>query len=141
MYNSISFNIITFLFSCKFKVATTGSKGKEKEKDGGLSTQIRGTTMIRKLCRVVMNLEQVINSLYYLVGVREDLSSSSFSYIGYSPVLYISIILLFTFRLSSALIDLPFPLLHFLSLPFLPLSRCLPLSFIALNFLPLHSFI
>lgn len=34
-------------------------KGKEKEKDGGLSAQIRGTTMIRKLCRVVMNLEQV----------------------------------------------------------------------------------
>ena len=45
------------LFSTK--VVAVGTKGKEKDKDAGLTTQIKGTTMIRKLCRVVMNLEQV----------------------------------------------------------------------------------
>lgn len=33
--------------------------GNKRNEDDGLQVQIRGTTMIRKLCRVVMNLEQV----------------------------------------------------------------------------------
>ena len=38
------------------------STSKTKDQDDGLAAQIRGTTMIRKLCRVVMNLEQLIQN-------------------------------------------------------------------------------
>ena len=42
-----------------YQVAGTS---KTKDKDDGLTAQIRGTNMIRKLCRVVMNLEQLIQN-------------------------------------------------------------------------------
>ena len=42
-----------------YQVAGTG---KTKDKDDGLTAQIRGTNMIRKLCRIVMNLELLIQN-------------------------------------------------------------------------------
>jgi Kinesin-associated protein (KAP) len=43
--------------------ATSKSKSKTKKDDGdAISAQVKGTAMIRKLCRVVMNLEQLIQN-------------------------------------------------------------------------------
>lgn len=55
--------ILFYLFTSK---QVDANKGKEKGKYDGLIAQIKGTTMIRKLCRVVMNLEQVTCVYMYI---------------------------------------------------------------------------
>jgi hypothetical protein len=46
--------------------------GNKRNEDDGLQVQIRGTTMIRKLCRVVMNLEQV-KYIYIYIYIYGDI--------------------------------------------------------------------
>ena len=82
-HNCISFTILIIfvaVYLSSTKVVAVGTKGKEKDKDAGLTTQIKGTTMIRKLCRVVMNLEQVrLHFDCMIIQHRSSLASLSLS--------------------------------------------------------------